>query len=314
MKTKTILTGLIGAFVGLFMLHAQTNEGFNFKALVADNGNPLTNAIVSVKVTIKYGSTTLWQEEHTNVHTDANGIFSIIIGEGNRLGGSATQFKEINWRSGNVTYTVEVDTGSGYQTLINQEEFKYVPYAKSAEKITGQQDKLGVGDMPNTSEIVRFRVAAPTSSNDVLDLEFGAAPSSGVAQFIECNLGGSGGGTMFKVDHNGDIYTRGELHTSITGDADMKPYIYGAVNSDGTVVNTASTGGFTVTHNSTGVYQIQFSDNTINSDDYIVLVTNSGSYINSAVSRGNGSFTVFTRDTSTDSYSSTSFQFIVFKK
>ena len=34
-----------------------------------------------------------------------------------------------------MNYTVQVDTGSGYQTLVHNEDFKIVPYAKMAERL-----------------------------------------------------------------------------------------------------------------------------------------------------------------------------------
>lgn len=113
---------------------AQTDIGFNYKALVTENGNAVANAKISVKATIKDGSSVKWQETHSNVQTDANGIFSIVIGEGTRVAG-ASSFDEVSWDSNNMNLTVEVDAGSGYQTMVNDEPFKYVPYAKQAESL-----------------------------------------------------------------------------------------------------------------------------------------------------------------------------------
>lgn len=113
----------------------STTKGLNYKALVSENGTPVANSIISVKVKLKDGATELWYEEHTNVHTDANGIFSINIGEGTRISGFYTNFSNFNWNTyDDVKMDVEIDTGSGYQTLVSNEALKYVPYAKNADR------------------------------------------------------------------------------------------------------------------------------------------------------------------------------------
>ncbi len=309
---KTIL--LFVAFLMASLTGAQTNHGFNYKALVTDNGNPVANAIISVKVNIRQGSTTRWAETHNNVHTDANGIFSIIIGEGTRTGG-VSQFKDVPWGSGNLKLTILVDTGTGYVTLVNNEIFKYVPYAKTAEKITGEQDKLGVGDYPTNSELVRFKYNTPISGQDVLDLEIGTAPSSGTAQFIECNLSNS---TMFKVDHNGDIYTKGELHHNDTGDANMMPIAYGFISNDGTI--KTGSGNFTVDKTAAGVYKITLNTYTdMNQSNTVIIATagynSSQVYVRAYVlPTGNNDHVFVKTENSSGTQVDKAFNFVIYKK
>jgi len=130
---KTIL--FLVAVLLSAMTYGQTANGFNFKALVTDNGNPVANSIITVRVTFKAGSSVKWKETHANVHTDANGIFSVIMGEGTRVAGVAS-FDKVDWNVGNMNYTVEVNTGSGYHALVSNEYFKRVPYAKMAERLS----------------------------------------------------------------------------------------------------------------------------------------------------------------------------------
>lgn len=129
---KTIILLLMLMMAGLG--YSQTANGFNFKALVTNNGNPVASGLISVKVTFKEGTIIKWQETHSTVHTDANGIFSIVMGEGTHVAG-VTSFDKVDWNVGNMNYTVEVDTGSGYQTLVSNEYFKRVPFAKVAERL-----------------------------------------------------------------------------------------------------------------------------------------------------------------------------------
>lgn len=126
-------------------------EGFNYKALVTNNGNPITNSSIDVKVTIKNSSgNTVWQEEHSNVQTDSNGIFSITIGNGTRLSGAAS-FDDIDWEA-DFTYSVSIDTGSGYTNLVSNEPLNSVPYAALASGLTPVTDK-GIQLISTTNDI-----------------------------------------------------------------------------------------------------------------------------------------------------------------
>ncbi len=133
---------IILLFALLISTVSFAQRGFNYKALLVDNGSPVANSIITVKATIKQGTTAKWVETHSNVHTDANGIFAIAIGEGTRVSGVPT-FDEIKWGYPNMNLTIEVDTGSGYTTLVNGEALKAVPYAKNGAKLLGTATYLG---------------------------------------------------------------------------------------------------------------------------------------------------------------------------
>jgi len=107
------------------------SEGFNYKFLITDNGNVVTNP-VDVKISIKENGNLIWQEEHTGVQPDDNGIATVYVGEGTRTGGSATAFDDIDW-STSKTYDVEIDTGNGYNAMVADAPFKFVPKAKFAQ-------------------------------------------------------------------------------------------------------------------------------------------------------------------------------------
>ena len=142
----------------------STPKGFNYKALVSENGTPVANSIINVKVKLKDGATELWYEEHTNVHTDANGIFSINIGEGTRISGSYTNFSYFNWNTyDDVKMDVEIDTGSGYQTLVSNEALKYVPYAKNADRSSSALQAHHL--LPQTDEGIQLITTTNTITN-----------------------------------------------------------------------------------------------------------------------------------------------------
>ncbi len=69
----------------------------------------------------------------------------------------------------------------------------------------------------------------------------------------------------------GNVKITGKLKASLTGNNDMKAYLYGHINTDGTI--QASSGGFTILHVSTGHYQIAFNETGMSSSDYVVVAT-----------------------------------------
>ncbi len=119
------------SFIALVITSLAVGQnGFNYKALISDNGNVMTNQVVSFKFTVvENGTNSVYQEIQTG-NTDTNGIIAFNIGEGSVVSGD---FSTIDW--GNNTYflKVEINTGNGYQDF-GTSELKYVPYAKYADK------------------------------------------------------------------------------------------------------------------------------------------------------------------------------------
>ena len=76
------------------------------------------------------------------------------------------------------------------------------------------------------------------------------------------------------VYKNGNAKFNYKITAPVSGNnADLKPYIYGSLKgSDGSFYTTESTGGFTSTKTSTGVYEITF--NNYNSDKRYLVIAN----------------------------------------
>jgi hypothetical protein len=124
---KQLLT-LVAILIASITL-AQTN-GFNYKALIINNGNALASQSVDIRFTIlQNGNTSVYQETQT-ASTDANGIVAVNVGEGTVISGD---FSTIDWGANTHFLKVEINTGSGY-TDFGTSELKSVPYAKFAEK------------------------------------------------------------------------------------------------------------------------------------------------------------------------------------
>ena len=104
--------------------------GFNYKALITDNGQVLATHSVSIRFTVLEDGITSVYQETQSATTDANGIVAVNIGEGTTVSGN---FTSIDWGSNLYFLKVEIDTGGGYLDY-GTSEFKAVPYAKYAEK------------------------------------------------------------------------------------------------------------------------------------------------------------------------------------
>ena len=255
-----------------------TPIGFNYKALVSENGSPIANTTISVKVKLSDGSTgaELWYEEHTNVQTDANGIFSINIGEGSRISGSYNNFNSFDWDSHNhydVKMDVEVDTGNGngYQTLVSNETLKYVPYSKYAENSHYAQHASSLSPQSNGIWVM-------ISDNNPMH---GYILKNGTEDwFIYLNnydfMIRNDGVDVIKIKNSDNsLEIKGKLLTPDTGDNDLKPIAYGTIRAGtGTSYIKGGTENFTIHKMNTGYFKITLNNYTdLNSSNTFVIAS-----------------------------------------
>jgi hypothetical protein len=118
-------------FVSFFLSIIMSNwaqSGFNYKAVIAQNGNVLQNQSVTLYFRIlENGSVSVFEEYHMTT-TDDHGIVIVNIGEGELVSGN---FEEIDW-SASQFINVQVNTGTGYMDF-GTTALQYVPYAKYAD-------------------------------------------------------------------------------------------------------------------------------------------------------------------------------------
>jgi len=181
--------------------------GFNYKALITNGGSALSNHAVNIKFTVLENSTTnVYQETHSAT-TDANGIVSAIVGEGNTVSGD---FTTIDWGNNPYFLKVEIDSGSGYQDF-GTNELKAVPYAKFAEK-AGNTFSGSFNDLTNIP-------SGLADGDDVND-----ADHSTTNEIQHISKSGStvtlsnGGGTFTDAVNDADHLTSNELqYLSVNG-------------------------------------------------------------------------------------------------
>jgi hypothetical protein len=157
-KLKTIIVAFIFTIIAS-QTFAQTTNGIFFQAVVRDNyANPAKDRKIFVQSSIiqstPTGTKVLTEEYQAN--TDAAGVFSISLGNGIRVGGTASGLSTIDWSKGpfflnlkvaitpisgnsNWDYTKEwVDMGTT--------SFGAVPFALYSASSAKVDDKLNVSD------------------------------------------------------------------------------------------------------------------------------------------------------------------------
>ena len=220
MKKSLLFVMLILSSMGF----AQT--GFNYKALIANGGSVLNNQTVNIKFTVlENGTTNVYQETHSAT-TDANGIVSVIVGEGNMVSGD---FTTIDWGNNPYFLKVEIDSGSGYQNF-GTNELKAVPYAKFAEKagntFSGSFNDLtnvpsGLADGDDDTQLTETQVDNYVANNGYLTSEVDGSTTNELQTISKSGSTvtlSNGGGTFTDAVNDADHSTTNELQTlSVNG-------------------------------------------------------------------------------------------------
>jgi hypothetical protein len=115
-------------------LIAQVPNSFNYQSVVRDGFGVLINSQqLGIKVSIvrdSLGGAVEYSETHS-ASTNANGLFSIQIGEGTAVSGV---FDNIQWETGGLFYQIEIDLQGGSNYSLNSfHSFTSVPYAQHAQ-------------------------------------------------------------------------------------------------------------------------------------------------------------------------------------
>jgi hypothetical protein len=145
--------------VGFNNLFAQTNNGIFFQAVARDNySNPAKDRKIYIQSNIIQKSTTgikVLTEEH-QANTDASGVFSITLGNGIRVGGTASSLANIEWSNGPfyLNLKVAITPVGGNSSWDYAKEwvdmgttsFGAVPFALYSASAGGLEDKLNIAD------------------------------------------------------------------------------------------------------------------------------------------------------------------------
>ncbi|MBR5166882.1 MAG: hypothetical protein IKW86_02295 [Salinivirgaceae bacterium] len=119
----------------------MAQSGFNYQAVIRDaNGNLLAGQEIALRITLLSGNNVLYIEQK-NVTTNAYGVVSVVVGEGNAKQGS---FNDIDWSAGNISMKTEFDPDGGEDfAVIGTTRLQSVPtaeYAKTTSAVKNPTD------------------------------------------------------------------------------------------------------------------------------------------------------------------------------
>jgi hypothetical protein len=135
----------------LFTAKAQVPQGISYQAVAFNSaGSPVVSSTISVRISILDNSATgtnLYTETHSKT-TNANGLYSLTIGQGIPVSGT---FSSINWVSNSKFLKVEVDpTGGTSYSLVGTSQFLSVPYAFHC----GSANSISSGSGSNSNTLI----------------------------------------------------------------------------------------------------------------------------------------------------------------
>jgi hypothetical protein len=108
MKRIISITALLLLTSGVF---AQSPQGVTFQAVARDlrgNAAPLRDVYIKDKIISTTPSgPVVWEESHRTT-TNGEGVFTITVGKGTRLSGSAANFSDINWGGGTYFFNLAI--------------------------------------------------------------------------------------------------------------------------------------------------------------------------------------------------------------
>lgn len=188
---KHTLVGVL-FLVGLFPLSiSQTVPmALKYQAVARNNsGEELKSETIDVRMSVIAGNpdgVVEWQEIHTGVQTSQFGLFSILLGKGDRSGGIVDTFAEIPWSESSHYLKVEIKFDQSFLEM-GTSQFLSVPYALySQNSLTPgpegppgpQGDKGDPGDPATDDQTLSF-------DGENLSIQGGnTVPLSGLKQYL----------------------------------------------------------------------------------------------------------------------------------
>ncbi|MEL7533239.1 MAG: hypothetical protein AAFN10_18145 [Bacteroidota bacterium] len=138
MKNLLIYFSLL--ILGLASAFAQAPQAISYQAVARDaNGECISDASISLRFSIRDASDNgpiMYQEQHIGVATNAQGLFSLVIGADPALAtgaGQVSDFAELSWDNQPKWLEIDMDPSGGATfVLVGNQQLISVPYALSA--------------------------------------------------------------------------------------------------------------------------------------------------------------------------------------
>ena len=156
------ITSLVAALLLSVATFAQAPQGFSYQAVVRDAQNAIvSNQTVDVTLTITAeidGEAVQTYAEKHSVTTNANGLFTLVVGQGE----SKQKLSDIKWNMPNAIYNMRTETAYGTATT----QLLSVPFALYAEQ-AGELDYQKLAKTLTSDEVQA--VLGYVKANDLAD-------------------------------------------------------------------------------------------------------------------------------------------------
>ena len=277
----------------LLVTYVSNAQGINFQGVARSaNGTILASSNISLRLSILSKSVDATAEyvETKKVVTNAQGIFSIVIGDG--VTATVGTFTSINWANAPKFLKVEMDPSGGTSYIsMGITQLQYVPYAfyslgVAADNVTGvlavEKGGTGVGSLADLKTALKITSFDTTSLSNRVDSKLTKGDTVSLSNRINAKMESSN--TTFASDitvngltvglsggqfGNSTALGKAALNSNTTGGGNT------AIGSSALSLNTTSSGNTAVGNNalakSTGS-----SNTSIGSDNMPVNTT--GSY------------------------------------
>lgn len=331
MKNIHIILIVLALIFANNALGQVVNSSFNYQGQLYDNGVPANEEYDIVfdlidSDNMPYGS----PSEHNNIMVE-NGLFSVDVNFGiDAFDGYADVTISVKVRKSSTSpsgvytslgpdQTIQAvplasnltngDAVSGEVLTFNGFQWNPAPvqfiWTENGSDVYYNSGQVGIGI---TNPAARLQINAD-DGEDALRVQVNSS-----TKLIVRNNGGTTIGSFSDQPPTDGLFVKGEVHSSVSGDADITAYIYGQIVGDGSIVPNASTSGFSSSRISTGEYHIEFN-NAVSSAGFVVTanaVTTTPKSI--SITHQPNKFIVLIHSLSSGNLTDGIFNFIVFKK
>lgn len=179
-------------FISLQLTAQKVPTGIPFQGIAKDYlGAPVNERKIFIQTSLIAGSingNTIYKEEHATT-TDPLGIFSIMIGQGNKTAGIIQSLADLKWEEGPYYLNVQlaISPNAPVQNWSYQANWMdmgttamgIVPYAFYAVQTSGLQNKLSITDTANmlrnyvTNQVIQLldsAIASKLSAKDTISM------------------------------------------------------------------------------------------------------------------------------------------------
>lgn len=207
--------------------------GFNYQALIQNSsGTPIKNAVVKIQSSILSGTAngSVVYLETQQATTNAEGIFSIVVGTGTIVSGT---FNSIPWGSANYFLKIGIDVNGGNNFVdFGTTQIQAVPVSYYALSANEKQDLKNVLANGNSAESKITNVVDPTAAQDVA-----------TKNYVDTQLAGDGDkSSTNEIQNLASVLTQGNsagnkianvTDPTLAQDAATKNYVDTQIAADG---------------------------------------------------------------------------------